>query len=273
MSSSADALPSAGQLFRAPRSGWTARLPVEKFERSHWWPCARGETPSPTRFAHLLSKPTAKCRRASVTTKGTRCSCRWSRVKRAPGAASSARRRRRTADGTRSSSRFTRMCCSTLRTSRARAHPGFTCWKDAPVSACQRLRCPPPGRKRWRNRWEDSARWGVLDLNPAVHLTFILWLYHNSEISINIQGLFLFTQTRAHTNTPREHLRAAEKQDSFGTVPRLKNKIVSLHHFLKRILKHFDLSGVTFLSAHTKMLLLSNQIFSLCKSLRDNWWS
>lgn len=153
MSSSAEALPSAGQLFRAPRRRWAARPSVGKFTRNPRRPWARGESSDCPTFS-LPKNRTTKCRRASATTKGTRCFCRWSRVKRGPSAATWARRRRRTAGGTRSSSPCTRMYCSTSRTSRARDQPGFTCWKDAPASARRRPRCPPPGRKRWRNRWE-----------------------------------------------------------------------------------------------------------------------
>lgn len=111
----------------------------------------------------IKKKKKKKCRRASATTKGMRCFCRWSRVKRGLSADTWARRRRRTAVGTRSSSPCTRMSCSTSRTSRARGRPGFTCWRDAPASARRRQRCPPLGRKRWRNRWEvwHELSWGL----------------------------------------------------------------------------------------------------------------
>lgn len=147
MSSSAEALPSAGQLFYAPRRRWAARRSVAKFPRKPRGTWARSERTGCRTF-FCLHNSTTICRRASATTKGMRYFCRRSRVKRGLSAATWARRRRRIADGTRSSSPFTRMYCSTLRTSKARALLGFTCWKDAPASARRLPRCPPLGRRR-----------------------------------------------------------------------------------------------------------------------------
>lgn len=65
MSSPVDAFPSAGQLFRAPRSCWTARLSVEKFDRSHRRSCACGETPpTPHKISPLSFEPDGRMQKS-----------------------------------------------------------------------------------------------------------------------------------------------------------------------------------------------------------------
>lgn len=104
-----------------------------------------------------------KCRRGSGTMRATLCTCRWLRVKRAPSAAPWARRPPRTAAGPTSTSPSTRMCSFISRTIRVRDPPGFTCWRDARVSAHRRPKSPPPARSQWR-----SSRWVLASAAAAV---------------------------------------------------------------------------------------------------------
>lgn len=88
-----------------------------------------------------------RCRRACATMRDTRSICpRW-RVKTASSAAFWVKKRRKTAAGTRSTSRFTRIFSSTLRTSRAPGLLGFICWRDAPARGFQLQRCQPLERR------------------------------------------------------------------------------------------------------------------------------
>lgn len=114
----------------------------------------------------------ARCRRACGTTRGTPCTWRCWPARRAPSAATSARRRRRPTAGTRSGSPSTKTCSSTSRASRAPAPPACTCWRVATASECPRPRDAPraaPRMPRWTSRYRPGAggrRGGTAGLGP-----------------------------------------------------------------------------------------------------------
>ncbi len=100
----------------------------------------------------------------------------------------------KTTAGTRSTSRFTRTCCFTLRTSRAADHQGFICWRDAPARGLRLPKRPPLGKRVQINSRYDLTS-NPLHISSVIYQLLTYDQSHVSGASVSVSRTLVSTQT------------------------------------------------------------------------------
>ncbi len=100
----------------------------------------------------------------------------------------------KTTAGTRSTSRFTRTCCFTSRTSRAPDHQGFICWRDAPARGLRLPKRPPLGKRVQINSRYDLTS-NPLHISSVIYQLLTYDQSHVSGASVSVSRTLVSTQT------------------------------------------------------------------------------